>query len=71
VHASAVEDFSSFFDASDTAALVDYLKDIEGSKQPAAGIKEGFESTLLTIKANEAIRERKRIELKDEWFQIS
>lgn len=69
-HKAAVEDFLDTF-GEDDEALVDYLQDIGEANLPAAGFKEAFESTVLVIKANEAIQQKKRIELKDEWFELS
>lgn len=66
-----VEDFSSFFDASNTDALRDYLKDLNTSLMPGATYQEGFEATVTAIKAHEAIRDHKRIELKEEWYRLS
>ena len=34
------------------------------------GWKEGFEATVVAIKANEAIMNKERIVLKDEWFEV-
>ncbi len=68
-HQAAVEDFLATF-GDDDDALVDYLKDVGKTKLPASGFKEAFESTALVVKANEAIQTKKRIELKDEWFEL-
>ena len=70
-HNSAVEDFSAFFDVSDTEALDEYLKDVEEGMLPAAGIQMAYEATVLNIKANEAVKGGTRVELPDELFAIS
>ncbi len=69
-HSQAVKDFNESF-GDDEAGLLDYLKELEGKRLPAAGFQEGFESTLLVIKANEAIQTGQRIELKPEWFELA
>jgi predicted dehydrogenase len=67
--ANAVEDFSSTFDASDKTALANYLATIK--LKPAAGFKDGYEATVLAIKANEAVTKGERIDLKKEWFELA
>ncbi len=69
-HSQSVKDFNETF-GDDEAALLDYLKELEGKRLPAAGFQEGFEATILVIKANEAIQAGKRIELKPEWFELA
>jgi predicted dehydrogenase len=69
IHASGVEDFLSI-SGDDPKALKEYVDGLQKNKLPAAGYEEGFEAAVTVIKANEAINTRKRIELKDEWFQI-
>ena len=69
-HQSAVTDFKESF-GDDDAALVDYLKDLENKRVHAAGFKEAYEATVMVIKANEAVRNRQRIELKPEWFELA
>jgi predicted dehydrogenase len=66
----AVKDFVESF-GEDEAALVDHLKEQESIRLPAAGFREGFEATVLVAKANEAIRNRQRIDLKPEWFELA
>lgn len=66
---AAVEDFAANFDASDTKALVEYLGTI--ARQPAAGYQEGYEATVLAIKANEAIQKGQKIVLPKDWFELA
>lgn len=66
---TAVEDFTSNF-GDDEAGLKEYLKDLQGSKLPSAGYKEGYDATVIALKANEAILKGQKLELKDEWFEI-
>lgn len=68
-HGQAIKDFTESF-GEDESGLKDYLKDLEGSRLPAAGYAETFEATVLAAKANEAIQAGKRIELKPEWFEL-
>ena len=67
---SAVEDFSSSFDASDRKALQDYLANITKNNAPASNYEEGFEATVVAIKSNEAVVSRQKIIFQKEWFQI-
>ncbi|PYM15889.1 MAG: hypothetical protein DME18_03040 [Verrucomicrobia bacterium] len=66
---SAVEDFSATFDASDKAALEKYVSEIK--LLPAATYQEGFEATVLAIKANEAVVARNKVALPKEWFELA
>ena len=70
-HHAAVEDFSANFDANDTDALREYLGTIIKSKRHAAGYKEGFESAVLAIKANEAVLKNQRVVFQKEWFDLA
>jgi len=67
--AGGVEDFTASF-GNDAKALKDYLATLNKSRAPAAGYEQGFEATVLAIKANEAITNGKRIVLQNEWFEI-
>lgn len=58
---AAVEDFTSTFGGDDPDALAEHLGKIH--RQPAAGWQEGYQATVIAIKANEAILSGKRIEL--------
>jgi predicted dehydrogenase len=69
-HAAAVEDFTSLFGAGDNEALADYLKDLAGTRMPAAGFLEGFEATVTALKANEAIARGERLTFEDAWYEI-
>ena len=64
----AVEDFTATFDTKDKKALEKHLAGI--TRQHAATWREGLDATVIAIKANEAVTERKRIELHKEWFEI-
>lgn len=72
LHHAAVEDFTaSFGAAADAAALVDYLKDIEKSKKPVATWKDGYEATVLALKANEAIAGNKKVAIEPALFEVA
>lgn len=66
---NAVEDFKSMFDASDKAGLAANLQSL--TLKPFAGYLEGYASTVLALKANEAVMGNRRIELKKEWFELA
>ena len=66
---AGVESFVSSF-GDNPKELANYLATLNKDKLPAAGYKEGFEAAVTVIKANEAIATKKRVELKDEWYQI-
>ncbi|HAV64814.1 MAG TPA: hypothetical protein DCY13_20905 [Verrucomicrobiales bacterium] len=70
-HQTAVTDFIDAFGSDDPAALIDYLKEINETKLPAAGFAEAYEATVLCIKADEAIRTGRKVEIKDEWFELA
>ena len=57
------------FDANDKAALAASLRSVSFS--PFAGYQEGFAATVLGLKANEAVNNNRRIELKQEWFELA
>ncbi len=67
---SGVEDFVASFNPNDTAALKEYLAGLAKSKLPAAGWPEGYEATVIAIKANEAILKKQRITFEKEWFHV-
>jgi len=66
---SAVEDFKAMFEANDKAALAANLQALK--LRPFAGYQEGYNATVLALKANEAINGNKRVELKKEAFELT
>jgi len=55
----------------DQQALLDYLKtETEPRRKPAASALDGFQATVLAIKASEATFNKQRIELEEEWFAL-
>ena len=72
---AAVEDFKSNFDANDKEGLAKILADTrrpggDAGWQPAAGYKEGFEATVMAIRANEAILKGEKIAFEKDWFSL-
>jgi predicted dehydrogenase len=66
--ANGVEDFLATFDPKDVKALEEFVSKIK--KAPAASIVDGYESTVVAIKANEAIVKGARVELHKDLFNI-
>ncbi|MFO1514326.1 MAG: Gfo/Idh/MocA family oxidoreductase [Verrucomicrobiota bacterium] len=66
---NAVEDFKTMFDPKDKAGLATNLQSL--TLKPYAGYKEGYAATVLALKANEAAKGNRRIELKKEWFELA
>jgi hypothetical protein len=71
VVAKGAEDFTANY-GEDADALRDYLlgPTITKARRDAAGWKEGLESTVLALKANEAITKRQRIVVDKAWFEV-
>jgi predicted dehydrogenase len=67
--AAAVEDFTGNFGENEQG-LRKHLAEEMKTRLPAAGYQEGFEATVVAIKANEAILKGQKIELPKEFFQI-
>ena len=70
-HHAAVEDFAANFDVNDTEALKEYLATIVKTRRHAAGYKEGYESAVMAIKANQALLKRQRLVFQNEWFELA
>jgi len=69
---AAIKNFVETYGADDDAALMAELeKTTVVRRQPGASALEGFQATVTAIKANEAILSGKRLEFKDEWYQLS
>ncbi|MHB8520132.1 MAG: Gfo/Idh/MocA family oxidoreductase [Limisphaerales bacterium] len=67
---AGLEDFTANFGGADAAALKEYIANLGKDLLPAAGYKEGYESAVTVIKANEAIRKGQRIVFSKEWFEL-
>lgn len=68
---NGVQEFIDSYGDKDQAALVKYLGDLAKMRQPGAGWKEGYESAVIAMKANEAITKKQRIVFSKEWFEIA
>jgi predicted dehydrogenase len=67
---TAVDDFVSTFNPSDTKALQEYLAGQQKYKFPAATYVDGYESTVVSIKANEAVVKKGVVKIEKELFEI-
>lgn len=65
---AGVKDFTEIY-GDDESQLLEYLKDQEKNRQPAAGWKEGLAATVTAIKANQAIVTGRRVELSPSDFE--
>jgi len=68
---TGVNDFTTNFGADDLSALGDYLKDLSKNHLPAAGWKEGYEATVIAIKAHEAVMKGGKVELPNELYDVA
>ena len=68
---NGVEDFVSSFGDKDLKALQEYLTSMAKTRLPAASWKEGYDSAIVAIKANEAITKKQRILFSKEWFEVA
>lgn len=69
ITSTGIDDFVSSFGEND-AEMKTYLKDLDKNRLPFATAKDGFEATVLVLKANEAIRKRSRLVIQDAWFEV-
>jgi len=68
---SAIQNFIDAFGADDLDALREHLKaEVEPRRKPGASALEGFHATVTAIKANEAVLSGRRLEFKDEWYEL-
>ncbi|HYT58945.1 MAG TPA: Gfo/Idh/MocA family oxidoreductase [Haliangiales bacterium] len=66
---TAVEDFTANFATADKAALGQYLSEIK--LQPAANYQEGFDATVMAIKAHESIITGNKVALPKDAFELT
>lgn len=64
----AVEDFAAAFDVNNVADLKKHLSELQ--LLPYAGYQEGYEATVIALKANEAVTKGQKITFEKEWFTI-
>src|SRR5258706_11787119 len=67
--AAGVEDFFASF-GENAKGLAEYIANLNKNKVPCAGYDQGFEATVMAIKANEAITKGQKIKFEDHWFGI-
>jgi predicted dehydrogenase len=65
---AAVEDFTSIY-GEDEEALKEHMTTVP--RQPGAGYLEGYQATVLAIKAHEAITNNQRVELPPSLFELA
>jgi predicted dehydrogenase len=68
---TGVDDFTTNFGGDDEEALVEYLTEVNKSRLPAADWKDGYEATVVAIKAHEAVMKGGKIDLSDELFNVA
>lgn len=68
-HGAGVEDFTSSF-GDNEQGLREYLAGLAKNRAPAAGWQEGFEATLIALKANESVLKGQKITFQKEWFEV-
>ncbi|HOY60075.1 MAG TPA: hypothetical protein PK640_18300, partial [Verrucomicrobiota bacterium] len=70
---SGVADFKENFDASDTAALKEYVGELQKEKSwlSAATWRDGLDSTVTVAAANQAILKAERVVFKPEWYELA
>ncbi len=51
-------------------ALENFTRSIREASEPACSAADGYQAAIVAIKANEAVCSGKRIEFRDEWFDI-
>ncbi len=66
--ATAVDDFKASFGDDDAEALKEHLAKVR--RQPAAGYLEGYQAAVTAIKAAEAVKTGKRVELPADLFTV-
>jgi predicted dehydrogenase len=67
-----VKDYTESFGDDDPAAMKEYLADLEKKNRvPATGWKEGYEATVVALKANEAILKGTKINFQKAWFEVA
>jgi purine nucleoside phosphorylase len=65
---TAVEDFLATFSNSDAKAIEKHLATLK--MMPAATYKDGYEATVMALKANEAVLKGSKIKLEKAWFSL-
>jgi predicted dehydrogenase len=63
--------FKAAYGEDDKEGLLEQLGTIYKQRRSSAGYLEGYQATVTAIKANEAIVQGRRVELKPEWYELS
>jgi predicted dehydrogenase len=66
---AGVQDYVENFGENEQG-LREYLAGLAKNRMPAAGYQEGFEATVLALKANEAVLKGQKITFQKEWFEL-
>ncbi len=66
---ATADDYIASYGKEDTAGLLEAVGKV--GKRPAAGWREGYQATVVAIKANEALMTARRIELKPEMYELT
>lgn len=69
-HGMAVADFASIYDISDREALDTYLSEINKNKLAYANYKDGYEATVVAIKAHEAVMKDGTVVISPDLYEI-
>jgi predicted dehydrogenase len=65
---TAVEDYIATFGGSDEKAIEKHLATLK--MLPAANYQDGYEATVMALKANEAVLKGAKIKFEKEWFSL-
>jgi hypothetical protein len=67
---NAIKDFIDSFGDEDKKAMAEALQAAVMNNKPAPTWREGFEATVLALKANEAATKRTRLEIPESLFEV-
>lgn len=70
-HAAAVKDHLEAYGEGDDGALRDALKELDKKREPAATWLDGYQATIAALKANEAVRLDKPVEIPPALFEVA
>jgi predicted dehydrogenase len=68
---AAEEDAVSAFGAEDKTSIDDQVSRVKARLRPTAGFLDGFQATVMAVKANEAVVTGNRIQFKPDWFELA
>jgi len=70
-HAAAVKDHLEAYGEGDDGALRDALKELDKKREPAATWLDGYQATIAALKANEAVRLDKPVQIPAALFEVA